>query len=720
MKFKNKIIAVFLSVLMMLTQFGIFPTVATESGRISDPSDNTGIEVAAETETFTMESEESAGGLGFTSQNGQEDESSRAINYVKVTTNGNIPDGVYALRNVANQGFWMDVENDSSSEGSYIQQTQYSTNPFNSFTRPALFKISRLPNTNVYIIRLMTNNALGLRYNTDKNLLSTSIPTNDDDVPMLNAFYITYDTSGYFIKPYNNHQFALSAQDSTSSGEADSPDSRLEFVPVSEADDKARWDLYQYTGNDRSGASVTTPAGWSQGILEGAAGVVGIKTWSTVIGANTPYICVDSSSSNVATSSWNSTALKATVTTTAPGNLKLRCQIKYDDTGTVLYDGVVNYTVYPDLDNKIGYIQNGETGRYIDVEGPSQSTGAIIQQWQFNGKIQSRWTFELQSGGYFRIKSQYSNKYIGVDSTATTVVRQYDTQSDYTLWKIIETSSGNYKFVCKALEASDLVLAVPLSSNSNGTNLTMIAYTDDTNNKDEWVFREPVGTLKINILADLAYCERNTDYNTRTSTNMYEIRAKYFNEFGIVIDYSALTQFSSFGDSCDEMTGGNYLNTCVHGSNAECSNSSGFGNANKELHHKNIYNIIYRVTPPDISVNTVVVFIGHDYCRVDGNGVHCEGGIAGLSWRSSGVSLITNESNALRERKTIMHEIGHWFVAGLDHYGGNGPSTVDKGDGYSEYCIYGEKRNDASVLNNLTICDGCRAAIAAHADKFNH
>ena len=66
---------------------------------------------------------------------------------------------------------------------------------------------------------------------------------------------------------------------------------------------------------------------------------------------------------------------------------------------------------------------------------------------------------------------------------------------------------------------------------------------------------------------------------------MYEIRAKYFNEFGIVIDYSALTQFSSLGDSCDEMTGGNYLNTCVHGSNTECSNSSGFGNANKELHH---------------------------------------------------------------------------------------------------------------------------------------
>ena len=71
--------------------------------------------------------------------------------------------------------------------------------------------------------------------------------------------------------------------------------------------------------------------------------------------------------------------------------------------------------------------------------------------------------------------------------------------------------------------------------------------------------------------------------------------------------------------------------------------------------------------------------------------MHCEGGIAGLSWRYSGISLITNESNALRERKTIMHEIGHWFVAELDHYGGNGPSTVDKGDGYSEYCIYGEK-----------------------------
>lgn len=76
--------------------------------------------------------------------------------------------------------------------------------------------------------------------------------------------------------------------------------------------------------------------------------------------------------------------------------------------------------------------------------------------------------------------------YVGVDSTATTVIRQYSTKSDYTLWKFIETTSGNYKLICKATESSGNVLATASKTSGDGSNLTMTTYTDDDNYRDEW------------------------------------------------------------------------------------------------------------------------------------------------------------------------------------------------------------------------------------------
>ena len=67
------------------------------------------------------------------------------------------------------------------------------------------------------------------------------------------------------------------------------------------------------------------------------------------------------------------------------------------------------------------------------------------------------------------------------------------------------------------------------------------------------------------------------------------------------------------------------------------------------------------------------------------------------------------------ETKTTVHEIGHLFGA-LDHCGLTYPSTEEFNkkfdtNPFSKFCIYGEKKDDSQVLNNLLICDGCKAVI---------
>lgn len=76
------------------------------------------------------------------------------------------------------------------------------------------------------------------------------------------------------------------------------------------------------------------------------------------------------------------------------------------------------------------------------------------------------------------------------------------------------------------------------------------------------------------------------------------------------------------------------------------------------------------------------------------------------------------------EVETFVHEFGHLYGA-PDHYGGDQKSTNEiinekKDSRFSEECIYGEERFNASVVNNLTICAGCKAIIEKNRNKYNH
>ncbi len=397
-----------------------------------------------------------------------------------------IQDGVYAFENVGNDGLWLDIQQDKYLPGYHMQQYAADGNPALTFDRSCLFKITRRESTNSYIIRSMLNNRLTF-YFSGNEVLTKEIPPDDDDVSNSDTFMLVYNSTQncFVIKPYSSSN-VVAANNTTASGMAGAPNSYLVKSTESTSGNQARWYVYQYTGETKSGVVTHKSVSTTNGIETGTTFSIALKTWTTEIGKNTPYMTVNPSYTDMVTATWDASTYTLTVTPTKAGTFKLRGIIRADGTTTAFRTYALVYYSIPQIDGTTSFIQNVGTERYVDIEGPSTNTEAIIQQWQFNGKDQSKWLFEVQNAGYFRIKSIYSNKYIGVDSTATTVIRQYDTSSDYTLWRFVETTSGNYKLVCKATESSGNVLAVPLNANSNGTNLTMIPYTDDTNYRDEW------------------------------------------------------------------------------------------------------------------------------------------------------------------------------------------------------------------------------------------
>lgn len=151
---------------------------------------------------------------------------------------------------------------------------------------------------------------------------------------------------------------------------------------------------------------------------------------------------------------------------------------------------VVSYTNI--IENGTYFIQNAETSRYMDVEGPSTAEGAVIQQWDFHTGNQAKWNIVRQSDGYYTIQSVYSNKYVGVENNSianNAAIKQYASNTEAgTRWGFSVSGSGNYIITAKSAETYSRVLSVPAGLDANGTDLIQYTYSDNNDYKDEWIF----------------------------------------------------------------------------------------------------------------------------------------------------------------------------------------------------------------------------------------
>ena len=162
---------------------------------------------------------------------------------------------------------------------------------------------------------------------------------------------------------------------------------------------------------------------------------------------------------------------------------------------------LINYTqIIPD---GTYYIQNRKTKMYMETEGRSTTVGAAIQQGAFKTSNPAMWEIKRQYDGYYSIKSVVTGRYIGVESAATTnnaQILQYQAYSkDDTKWAFAQSSSGNWVITAKKGALTNVVLSLPTSSESDGTNLVQYSYTNDENYRDEWMIR--VGNSSLGALS---------------------------------------------------------------------------------------------------------------------------------------------------------------------------------------------------------------------------
>ena len=642
-----------------------------------------------------------------------------------------ISDGVYAFKNKENFGLWMDTQHDSYLSGKhaqqYAQQYAYTLCPTESFSRGGLFKIKQKGDTGLYTVRLMTNNLLTWQIGSDGYVWSEAIDSDDLNVSEDKLFAIVYDNNGFMLVPSNSVTTTITATpNSPASGNSGAPASYLTSTERASATNSARWTMFKYTGADKCGVTIIPNASLTSfeedGAVAGSTYTFESAVWYTYSSINDNVIVVTPSNSNVADVVWNNSNYTTTVTVKNFGKLSFDVNIWRASSGApqTLYGARYTYNAIP----KEGtyYLQNKYSQKYAYVDSPSATDGTTVQQWNFHAGFPERWQVEYvnNSGGYVRLKSLFSEKYLSVDPNDSTKIKQYSSPGDNSLWRFELLDDYAVKIICKASESSGKVLAVPLNSTENGVDLTQRTYTDNSDYSDEWRLRGDK-TINLAVIYDQAYLKRYTNANSRINDELSVLKEKYWNEFGITVNITLLSSFYSYAD---EYCSTDYDAECNHASDDLCDDSDLFVDGNVELHdyhHTNVYNNMLRIPFPNISNEVKIAYWGHDYCTEHN---HSGRSFNGLAYDSIGLAIITNFSSQTSETKTLIHEFGHFYGV-IDHYGSSGLSTdqiiVQTGNnGYNRNCIYGENRENDDVLKEYIICDGCKSIIENNKNLYTH
>ena len=306
-----------------------------------------------------------------------------------------LQDGVYAIENVGNDNFYMSVEGGYAVAGYNIVQQNYSSNtPLTDFSRVSLFKVSQV-GTNRYIIRSMLNNRISPVRGTgaDVNKLETGYIDPDDSV-LGTTYTIMYLGGAYIIQPYGSTD-VVAAPNNTVSGSSNSTESQLILTSLSAAGTRGKWKFTAYTGDTRYGFVGTQPVDMDNGLIKGESSTIYLKSWSTVINANTPYLTIAPLCLDIAKSTWSSSNFSAQIKAKKCGDFEIKCEIRSGSLQTATHTWERTYTVIPDIVGDTAFIQNGATGKYIEVENGSTSNGGIVQQNDFIAHPKMRWQFEL-------------------------------------------------------------------------------------------------------------------------------------------------------------------------------------------------------------------------------------------------------------------------------------------------------------------------------------
>ncbi len=414
--------------------------------------------------------------------------------YSRITINytHTLADGVYAIKNVSSSTRWITVENDSTEAGSHIQHTYSQTTataPYveSIFDRSSLFKITRRESTGTYIIRSMLNNNLSFGI-SGTEVVTKTIPSADDDVPLADTFTIEWNNGGFVISPYGS-AYAINLNSTSIAN--------LNTVAKTSVTTKGTWGFVQYTGNHRSGNTFSYTGITQAGNILYATAIV----WSTYPEYNIPSVSVATNSTDQATLYWDEYWQEAEIMLHDEGRLWLNVHIDCDADST----SRITFMRYIDISLNIAegkyFIANKAYELYMQLDAtyaPNYSTSAeIIEMLAFNGESWQGWILEHVGDGYYKIISEKSGWVLSIqgesfDTGSLSLVQKAYTGLPQQEWKISLSSSGAYVFRPKSAVNSSFDWC--MSGGVIDYTVRQFEYANDSDYIDEWYLFNTFGS----------------------------------------------------------------------------------------------------------------------------------------------------------------------------------------------------------------------------------
>ena len=642
-----------------------------------------------------------------------------------------ITNGVYYIKNL-NSGYYLHVDGGKiNSRTSVLQCTKYSDFVAESSRLCQMWKIQYLDD-GFYSIRPMHKLNMGL-HGLGSNVDIWNIGTTDSLTGVENTakWTIEYDSSGYVFKQNANKNYTMQLENASTS--------LFGNVVASEYSDVAncKWSLEKISAPPNGVLIYNTS---TQGVITDN------YTRAVAIGQTRNL-----SNMNLTAVVYAGTNINQTVywTTSNPDKVKVNSSTGEvtglsEGTATVIAYTYLNgnyrsdaYTleVLP-FENGTYFVKNRQYSKYLQIDNDDASndyitSGAIMEQWAYDGGLYQKWKLVSLENGYYQIISYKSGLALSVPATQEdeediALIQRAYTGAYSQQWKITLTENGSYKIAPRSSDTFVMAVGDYIINNANGVHIEQREYVDNNSYKDEWYIGEKrIFNATVNIYYDMGYCVRydETIEEAEESISKYmEAVAEIFEEqFGLQINYR-VSFYNSPIDQCKgEVTQDNIDTLCEH-----------------TLDHTNKENMMHNFMKdyPGSSTVTTLYWTGHGLSLEDGMG----DGNGSCSWYNSVFLLGTDTDENERNRKSyrgLLHELCHQYGV-YDHYHtGENDIKDDKGnvieirpcENAKYECSYCAdiKRNNDCVMGNATelnknmlwICEDCAKEIMEHLEKHH-
>lgn len=168
------------------------------------------------------------------------------------------------------------------------------------------------------------------------------------------------------------------------------------------------------------------------------------------------------------------------------------------DAGVTIHDD--SAAVYATLEPRGGeyYFYNFALENYLQIdnnEDPTYNTnGAFMELWDFDNGAYQEWEIVNLYNGYYEIHSKVSNMSLAVPAGETNTANVKVIQESYSgytrqQWKFTQTSRGTYIIRPRSAESSATDWCLSAGSGvitGEGRNVLQVAYSNDSDYKDEW------------------------------------------------------------------------------------------------------------------------------------------------------------------------------------------------------------------------------------------